>query len=98
MNRPKSSSRLLSNRSRSRSNVLTTTSPLNGNGKSEGKSRAASSKRDDNIDKLPSLAKINREIMDMSAELLGQKGMDPQTLVDWIQDKRGRMLFSVVKY
>ena len=54
--------------------------------------------RDDNIEKLPSLTKINREIMDMSAELLGQKGMDPQTLVDWIQDKRGRILLSAVKY
>ena len=94
MNRPKSTSRLLASRTRSRSSVIsTTTSTLNGNGGTNGngkatdrKGRATSARREE---KLPSLAKINREIMDKSAELLGQKGMEPQTLVDWISDKRG---------
>ena len=90
MNRPKSTSRLLAGRSRSRSSVITTTtSTINGNGNgkaTERNGRATSARRDD---KLPSLAKINREIMDKSAELLGQKGMAPQILVEWIADKRG---------
>ena len=99
MNRPKSSSQLLAGRTRSRSSVITTTtSPLNGNGGTNGKAvdrkgRATSARREE---KLPSLAKINKEIMDKSAELLGQKGMEPQTLVDWIQDKRGEILAAVV--
>ena len=40
-------------------------------------------------DKLPSLAKINREIMDKSSELVGQKRIEPKALVEWIADKRG---------
>ena len=99
MNRPKSSSRLLASRTRSRSSVITTTtSPLNGNGGTNGngvaaerKGRATSARREE---KLPSLAKINREIMDKSAELLGQREMKPQTLVDWIKDKRGEIVVA----
>ena len=87
MNRPKSSSRLLSSRSSSRSVVTTVTTTLGQDGKvGDRRGRATSARRDE---KLPSLAKINREIMDKSAELLGQRAMEPHTLVDWIKDKRG---------
>ena len=92
MNRPKSTSRLLSSRSSSRSSVVTTVTSSIGHG-AERRGRATSAKRDD---KLPSLAKINREIMDKSAELLGQREMEPHTLVDWIKDKRGNMLNAYV--
>ena len=90
MNRPKSSSRLLSSRSSSRSVVTTVTTTLGQDGKvGDRRGRATSARRDE---KLPSLAKINREIMDKSAELLGQRAMEPHTLVDWIKDKRGEVV------
>ena len=41
--------------------------------------------------KLPSLAQVNRDIMDKSAELVGKTGLTPQFLVDWISDKRGNI-------
>ena len=94
MNRPKSSSRLLSSRSSSRTVVTTVTTSLGQDGKvGDRRGRATSARR---AEKLPSLAKINREIMDKSAELLGQRGMEPHTLVDWIKDKRGKVEVSVL--
>ena len=39
---------------------------------------------------MPTLAQVNREIGDKSAELVGQRALEPEKLVDWISDKRGR--------
>ena len=61
-------------------------------GVSSGRSR--SSRRDG---KLPTLAQVNREISDKSAELVGQKGLEPRQLVEWISDKRGRELSQSVQ-
>ena len=49
-------------------------------------SRSSSGRRDD---KLPTLAQVNKEIMDKSAELLGKRGLTPHFLAPWIADKRG---------
>ena len=62
--------------------------PLNVEG--VGRGRSLSSQRE----KLPTLAQVNREISDKSAELLGRRAMDVGQLVDWIADKRGQSAFT----
>ena len=54
--------------------------------KGVGNGRSRSSQRDE---KLPSLAQVNREITELSAELVGRRAMEPGELVEWISDKRG---------
>ena len=63
-------------------------------------SRASSARRNGDRDKevkLPSLAQVNRDIMDKSAELVGKTGLTPQFLVDWISDKRGNSRMFTIK-
>ena len=36
--------------------------------------------------------------MDIAGELVGQKGLTPQQLVDWISDKRGKLCCIYMKY
>ena len=63
-------------------------------------SRASSARRNGERDKevkLPSLAQVNRDIMDKSAELVGKTGLTPQFLVDWISDKRGNSRMFTIK-
>ena len=50
-----------------------------------GKGRSGSQREE----KLPSLAQVNREITELSSELVGRRAMEPGELVDWISDKRG---------
>ena len=51
-----------------------------------GNGRSRSSQREE---KLPSLAQVNREITELSSELVGRRAMEPGELVEWISDKRG---------
>ena len=57
-----------------------------------GNGRSRSSQREE---KLPSLAQVNREITELSAELVGRRAMEPGELVEWISDKRGEALLTL---
>ena len=94
LNRPKSS-RLLSRGKQqegNEKNVASSTTSVLGSESSRSKlgsrrsSRSSSGRRDE---KLPSLAQVNKEIMDQSSELLGKTGLTPDFLAKWISDKRG---------
>ena len=84
-NRPKSS-RLLAGRARATVMETSTTTSLSSDSSTPGSSGRQRSKRDQ---KLPSLAKINQEIMDASVELVKRGAMEPAELVSWIADKKG---------
>ena len=56
----------------------------------EGAGNGRSSQREE---KLPSLAQVNREITELSSELVGRRAMEPGELVEWISDKKGGLLW-----
>ena len=59
-------------------------------GRSSSRPRVARDPRETEL--LPSMARVNREIKDMSKELLGRREMQPPELAEWIKDKRGERL------
>ena len=99
LNRPKSSRLLSRGQQKGNENVVSSSTTALGMARKDTRvamilliligrrsSRSSSGRRDD---KLPTLAQVNKEIMDKSAELLGKKALTPQFLAPWIADKRG---------